>query len=112
MLHETMYVSHEIEYQNTLSKSAELQLFRIVQEGLTNALKYSKAEAVKVQIKHSGNSLRLDIQDNGKGFDVEKALDSGKAFGLHSILQRAKAIGGNAEIRSGEGGTSISVVVG
>jgi signal transduction histidine kinase/Tfp pilus assembly protein PilF len=112
MLHETMYVSHEIDYQNTLSKSAELQLFRIVQEGLTNALKYSKAEAVKVQIKHSSNALRLEIQDNGKGFDVEKALEGGKAFGLHSIIQRAKAIGGKAEIRSGVGGTTIIVVIG
>ena len=112
MQHETMYVSHEIEYQNTLPKTAELQLFRIVQEGLTNALKYSKAEAVKVQFKHSGTSLRLEIQDNGKGFEVEKALEGGKAFGLHSILQRAKAIGGKAEIRSGEGGTTVSVVIG
>ncbi|MDO8368085.1 MAG: sensor histidine kinase [Saprospiraceae bacterium] len=111
MLHETMYVSHEIDYQNTLPKTAELQLFRIVQEGLTNALKYSKAEAVKVQIKSSGNELRLEIQDNGKGFDVEKALEGGKAFGLHSILQRAKAIGGKAEIKSSEGGTAIRVMV-
>lgn len=112
MQHETMYVSHEIEYQNTLPKSAELQLFRIVQEGLTNAMKYSKAEAVKVHLKSSGNVLRLEIQDNGKGFEVEKALEGGKAFGLHSILQRAKAIGGKAEIRSGEGGTMIGVVIG
>ena len=112
MQHETMYVSHEIDYKNTLPKTAELQLFRIVQEGLTNALKYSKAEAVKVQLKYSDNSLRLEIQDNGKGFDVEKALKGGKAFGLHSILQRAKAIGGKAEIRSGEGGTTIGVAIG
>ena len=112
MLHETMYVSHEITYQNTLSKPAELQLFRIVQEGLTNALKYSKAEAVKVRLKSSGNTLQLEIQDNGKGFNVEKALEGGKAFGLYSILQRAKAIGGYGEIRSGEGGTMIRVVVG
>ncbi|MBK6996393.1 MAG: sensor histidine kinase [Lewinellaceae bacterium] len=111
MLHETMYVSHDIKYKNTLSKTAELQLFRIVQEGLTNALKYSKAEAVKVQIKSSGNTLRLEIQDNGKGFDVEKALAGGKAFGLHSILQRAKALGGKAEIRSGDGGTTIVLTI-
>lgn len=112
MLHETMFVSHEIDYQNTLPKTAELQLFRIVQEGLTNALKYSKAEAVKVRIQYAGKALRLEIQDNGKGFDVEKALEGGKAFGLHSILQRAKAIGGKADIRSGESGTTIGVVVG
>lgn len=111
MQHETMYVSHDIQYQNTLSKPAELQLFRIVQEGLTNALKYSKAEAVKVVLAPSGHSLRLEIQDNGKGFEVEKALEGGKAFGLHSIIQRAKAIGGKAEIKSGAGGTTIGVMV-
>ena len=87
-------------------------MFRIVQEGLTNALKYSKAEAVRVQLEQSGNTLHLEIQDNGKGFDVEKALEGGKAFGLHSIIQRAKAIGGKAEIRSGDSGTTISVVIG
>ena len=65
-----------------------------------------------MQLEQSGNTLRLEIEDNGRGFDVEKALEDGKAFGLHSILQRAKAIGGRAEIRSGEKGTIISVVVG
>ncbi len=110
MQHETLFVSHAIDYNNSLPKTAELQLFRIVQEGLTNALKYAKAEAVKVQLKHSGHALQLKIRDNGKGFDVQKALDSGEAFGLHSILQRAKAIGGEAEIRSDKSGTTIRVV--
>ncbi len=111
MQHETLFVSHSIEYKNTLAKPAELQLFRIVQEGLTNALKYAKAEAVKVQLHRSGIALRLEIQDNGKGFDVQKALESSKAFGLHSILQRSKAIGGTADISSTESGTTIVVTV-
>ena len=111
MQHETLFVSHQIVYNNTLPKTAELQFFRIVQEGLTNALKYSGAQAVKVQLEQESNTLILRIRDNGKGFNVQQALDSGKAFGLHSILQRSKAIGGYADIRSAEGGTLITVTI-
>ncbi|MBK9338568.1 MAG: hypothetical protein IPM98_19380 [Lewinellaceae bacterium] len=111
MQHESLFISHEINYPSPLPKTAELQLFRIVQEGLTNAHKYARAEAVNVKLKPVKNGLQLVIHDNGKGFDVQDALHSGKAFGLHSILQRSKAIGGHAEIRSDQNGTVIRVEV-
>jgi signal transduction histidine kinase len=111
MQHESLFISHEINYPTPLPKTAELQLFRIVQEGLSNAHKYARAEAVHVKLEPMKNGLRLVIHDNGKGFDVQDALHSGKAFGLHSILQRSKAIGGHAEIRSDQNGTVIRVEV-
>ncbi|MBL7795200.1 MAG: sensor histidine kinase [Saprospiraceae bacterium] len=111
MQQESLFISHEINYPTPLPKTAELQLFRIVQEGLTNAHKYAHAEAVNVKLEPMKNGLQLVIHDNGKGFDVQDALHSSKAFGLHSILQRSKAIGGYAEIRSGQGGTMIRVEV-
>lgn len=111
MQHESLFVSHEINYPAPLPKTAELQLFRIVQEALSNTHKYARAEAVKVELDSVNNGLRLVIHDNGKGFDVQKALHSGRAFGLHSILQRSKAIGGHAEIRSDQNGTTIRVDV-
>jgi signal transduction histidine kinase/tetratricopeptide (TPR) repeat protein len=111
MQHESLFISHEINYATPLPKTAELQLFRIVQEGLSNAHKYARAEAVNVKLEPVKNGLRLVIHDNGKGFDVQDALQSGKAFGLHSMLQRSKAIGGQAEIRSDQNGTVIRVEV-
>lgn len=104
-----MLVFHEIEYQGSLSKNEELQIFRIVQEALTNTLKYAKSEASKISISQKEQVLNLEIKDNGKGFEVEKALDSGKSFGLHSILQRSKVMGGKAHIESSGQGTIINI---
>jgi signal transduction histidine kinase len=107
MNNETLFVSHQIEYSKQLPKATELQIFRIVQEALSNVLKYANAEAVRVKLTETGTRLSLEIKDNGKGFDVAKALESGKSFGLKSILQRANAIGGKAEFISGETGTVV-----
>jgi signal transduction histidine kinase len=109
MQSENIFVAQDIQYHNSLSKSAELQLFRIAQEALTNAHKYAGAEAVQVQLNDKNGQLSLQIRDNGRGFDVDKALSSGKAFGLHSIIQRSKAIGGQANILSSGQGTVIKV---
>lgn len=109
MQNENIFVAQDIQYHNSLSKPAELQLFRIVQESLTNAHKYAGAEAVQVQLNDKNGQLSLQIRDNGRGFDVEKALSSGKAFGLHSIIQRSKAIGGKVDIQSSASGTVISL---
>ena len=108
---ENLFVSHEIEYDKQLPKTSELQVFRIIQEVLTNTTKYAHATASYVGLKQMQNALKLEIRDNGNGFDVEKSLNSGKAFGLHSILQRSKVIGGNARIDSSNHGTTIQVVI-
>ena len=108
---ERLFVSHDIDYPKTLSPNAELQLFRIVQEALTNALKYANAEAANVHIVSENKTLKIEIKDNGKGFDVPNTLNGSKAFGLHSILQRSKVIGGEATIHSTEKGTTIKIIV-
>lgn len=108
---EALFVSYNIDYTTTLSKNTELQLFRIVQEALTNTVKYANANASNVIIHEIGGKLHLNITDNGKGFDVQKRLDSGQAFGLHSIIQRAKAIGAVAKIDSSPKGTAVNVVL-
>ena len=107
----SLFVSHEIEYDKQLSKATELQIFRIIQEVLTNTAKYAHANASYIGLKQIRNVLNLEIRDNGKGFDVEKSLNSGKAFGLHSILQRSKVIGGKARIDSSNLGTTIQIVI-
>ena len=108
---EELFVSHDIDYHKTLSPNAELQLFRIVQEALNNVEKYAQAEAANVHIFSENKTLKIEIKDNGKGFDVEKALNGSKAFGLHSVLQRSKAINGDATIQSSDKGTVIKILV-
>jgi two-component system NarL family sensor kinase len=106
-----LFVSHDIQYEKRLPATAELQLFRIVQEAITNTIKYASANAAKVTLTEQHNLLQLCVEDNGHGFDVDQALNGGKAFGLRSILQRSKAIGGQCSIRSSGKGTVITLVL-
>lgn len=102
-------VTSEINYNKTLSVQDELQVYRIIQEAMSNIIKYSNANAAKIIIDERENSIKLKIMDNGDGFDVEKTLNGGKAFGLHSIIERAKNLKGTAIITSSSNGTVISI---
>lgn len=108
--HDFMITTH-IEYYDTLPKENELQLYRIVQEALSNIIKYSNAFAAKVTFTEDQNKYYLEIIDNGQGFDVEETLLKKDAFGLHNIVQRSKAIGGIANINSNTKGTKIVVEI-
>jgi two-component system, NarL family, sensor kinase len=109
--HHDFMISTNIEYTDSLSKENELQLYRIVQETLSNIIKYSNAFAARVNFVESQSKYYLEIIDNGKGFDVEETLLKKDAFGLHNILERSKAIGGSAQISSSEKGTKIVVEI-
>jgi signal transduction histidine kinase len=94
----------------TLPPELTLCLFRIVQEGLQNALKYSKAHKVSVDLRAVSEGLTLTIVDDGVGFDVDAAL--GRGLGLISMDERVEAIGGTFAIRSKPGaGTRLEVTV-
>ncbi len=104
-------ISTEIGYDRSISPVKELQLYRIVQEALSNSIKYSEAIAIRIGLLQTSNSLVLQIQDNGKGFDAKSMLAEGKGFGLQSIIERSEAIGGKAQIKSGATGTHITVTL-
>jgi signal transduction histidine kinase len=85
-----------------------LCLFRIVQEALHNALKYSAAHEVIVDLRVDSGRLLLIVVDDGTGFDVQAAW--GKGLGLVSMGERVEAIGGTFEIHSRPGeGTRVHV---
>jgi signal transduction histidine kinase len=87
-----------------------LCLFRIVQEALHNALKYSKAHEVSVELRGVSHGIALTIVDDGVGFDVDAVW--GRGLGLISMHERVEAMGGTFEIRSGPGaGTRLEVRV-
>jgi signal transduction histidine kinase len=94
----------------TLPQDVTLCLFRVVQEAVQNALKYSHAHQLSVNVNGSANELTLTIIDDGVGFDVKSAW--GKGLGLVSIGERVEAIGGTFEILSKPGsGTRVEVRV-
>jgi signal transduction histidine kinase len=82
-------------------------VFRIIQEGLTNAQKHSNSQKVQVRLTQKEDWLYLEVEDWGVGF-VRKRIQR-DCIGLEGIRLRAKLLGGCATIRSAPGrGTTIS----
>jgi len=92
-----------------LPKAAELALYRIAQEALTNTVKYAEATRVDVMLVEDGGDVLLSIRDDGKGFD-DAAQHTG--LGLMGMKERADMLPGRFEVRSRPGfGTEILVRV-
>ncbi len=102
-----LFTTCEINYHNQLNKRNELQLYRIIQEALTNTAKHAKADAAKVTIDTRGSELYVEIIDNGVGFDANEKMKNSKSFGLQSIYQRARALGATSNMESNEHGTKL-----
>ena len=109
---DNLYVGYEIDYTSgTLDIKSELQVYRIIQEALNNTRKYAQAKSAKISLHQSGDMLKVEIKDNGIGFDVEKVLKSGNAFGLLAIKQRGKAIQATTTTESNSNGTTITIEI-
>lgn len=88
----------------------ETALYRIVQEALTNAAKYSQTDVIDVQLKHSTTSAELQVKDYGRGFVITSELRQG--VGLYSMEERVKILGGSFDIQSmPDEGTTIQVQI-
>lgn len=91
-----------------LSPGAEVHLFHIVQEALTNARKYSKATEVRVSVK-GGGDFGVIVEDNGVGFDVEEVRAKGPSHvGIDIMKERAMRLGAELSIETSPGsGTTV-----
>jgi signal transduction histidine kinase len=86
----------------------ELAVYRIIQEGLTNAVKHSGAERIDVRVIEEGGSVRVRVADDGEGFDPA-ASTSG--FGLTGMRERVGLLGGELSVSSSESGTVLDAVL-
>jgi len=90
-----------------LSPPVESAIFRIVQEALTNANKYSKAETVNILLSQSHDQIHVEVEDSGTGFDPEKVSEG--RHGLSGMRERTSLLGGELKIDSTPGnGTRIT----
>ena len=91
----------------------ESQLFRIVQEALTNCLKHANASVINVTLSNSPHGIRLTISDDGIGFDFDLLGKNGySGLGLLSMREMAEVIGGKFRLKSAHSqGTEIIVDV-
>jgi signal transduction histidine kinase len=95
---------------SSIPDDVTLCIFRVVQEALQNAIKYSRANQISVHLAGSPGGLNLSVVDDGVGFDVEATSSQG--LGLVSMKERLEAIGGSLEIRSSAGcGTRLEIAV-
>jgi PAS domain S-box-containing protein len=98
-----------------LPRDAELALFRIAQEALSNVRKHSQASAVELTLDFRGGAIKMTVADNGNGFELPPATGdlaaSGK-LGLIGMQERARLLGGTIDMESKPGeGTKVVVVV-
>jgi len=95
-----------------LGETISINLYRIVQESLNNALKYAQATNIDITLeKPSDDELQLSIKDNGVGMNVE-AVDQSRHFGLLGMRERVQALHGTFNIESAPNqGTKISINV-
>jgi signal transduction histidine kinase/ligand-binding sensor domain-containing protein len=97
----------------TFAPEAEINLYRIVQEGLNNIVRHAQATAASVKISRQADAVELTIQDNGRGFAPGEGRAGGErrgGFGLVGLAERARMLGGQMAVQSAPGqGTTISV---
>ena len=85
-------------------------LFRVAQEALTNVVRHAQATKVNLTITKQGNSIRMEIKDNGKSFKVKPTLltKTNKRLGLVGMRERIEMVGGSLLIKSAPGqGTTV-----
>ncbi len=88
-----------------ISNDIKINLYRLVQECIQNALKHSGASKVYIKFHSDQNQLFLTVEDNGNGFDVKKKK---KGIGLSSMKYRVDKLGGEMIIKSSELGSSFN----
>jgi signal transduction histidine kinase len=77
-----------------LSQTQAINMYRIVQEIIHNAIKHAEASDLFVELRKEKNKIILSTTDNGKGFNYDEKSGEGKGLGLQNLLRRAEIIGG------------------
>lgn len=93
-----------------------ITLLRIIQEACNNAIKYAQADVISVKIIYEEDAVTIEIEDDGKGFDIENldviSRNDNSGFGLSMMKERVYLLSGEIEITSEENvGTKVKVRV-
>jgi signal transduction histidine kinase len=90
---------------NDLQKDQKLVLIRVIQECLNNAIKHAQPDQISIRVFHDGNSRKIEITDDGKGFDTSQKSEGS---GMFNLFKRMETIGGKFNVTSTVGkGTQI-----
>ena len=104
-------MSEDIKVKNDLIYS---NIYRIVRECISNAIKHSNASKLHIKLRDEDNMFRVDIEDDGIGFDENKLYIDEKHFGLQMVDERVQLLKGSSQILSrgyGKDGTVIKIEI-
>jgi len=97
-----------------LSEEMELTIFRLIQECLTNIHRHSGSSTASIAIRQEDHTILVQIKDQGKGISSDKQMELGTdraGVGFRGMRERLRQLGGELEIQSGSGGTSVTARV-
>jgi len=94
---------------DALSGDIKINLYRIIQESLQNAVKHAQCTSIDLNLEADAQNIKVSISDNGKGFIVKKGR---KGIGMRNIASRMKKVNGTWDITSKIGsGTTVTLVI-
>jgi signal transduction histidine kinase len=92
--------------QSVIDPERSTALFRILQETLTNVARHADASQVEIRVMHVEGSIRMEVEDNGKGIDAGQMLNR-KSWGIAGMAERARSFGGDIRITDTSHGTLL-----
>jgi len=105
----------EIDFKHTgierkrVTPEIEISAYRIIQEALTNVVRHAGVKTASVRLQVEADILWIQVQDDGKGFDLQQAMKAEDSMGLLSMIERAEQVGGHLEVETAPGeGTNIT----
>jgi signal transduction histidine kinase len=88
-----------------LGRDLETTIYRVIQEALTNVIKHARADTARVSISTADGEVKVEVEDNGVGFDSGNATTG---FGLAGIRERVSLAGGTVDVASTGNGTLVT----
>jgi two-component system sensor histidine kinase UhpB len=92
-----------------LSARAELVLFRVTQEAVSNALKHGRPTTIHVSLDRTGDGVRLCVRDDGRG--LAEPDGAGRSLGIPGMRERVRQVGGNVSVTSNGSGTTVTALI-
>jgi PAS domain S-box-containing protein len=96
------------------SRDAELVVFRVVQECLTNIHRHSGSKTAAIRLRLADGIVSVEVQDSGKGMSIEKLTEiesSASGVGVRGMRERVRQLGGRIHIHSNDSGTTVSIAL-